>query len=422
MEIYYSFSILIVIATLFAYINNRFLKLPSTIGIMVITILFSIGLVIVGQFTEEPLDNIYHLIKHINFTQVLMGGMLNFLLFAGAIHISIEDLRQEKMPIIVFSTLSVIISTFVVGFALYYLLNLVLPLMHFHHEIPLIYCLLFGALISPTDPVAVLGILKEAKVSKQLESKVAGESLFNDGVAVVLFTLLFNIARGIEAVDLSIGSVSWLLVKEVVGGLGVGMGLGILAWYGIRTANDYKISVLITLSVVMGGYLIATAMDISGPLTMVAAGLYIGNKRRKSTQDTNSKFKLNSNVDNFWELLDEILNAVLFLFIGFEILLIPDLNKYWAMGLICIVVVLFARYISIRIPTVLIPFEEKFSRGTLIILVWGGLRGGVSIALALSLPDSPYRNIIIAATYFVVVFSIVVQGLSIGKITKRIKV
>lgn len=422
MEIYYSFSILIVIATLFAYINNRFLKLPSTIGIMVITILFSIGLVIVGQFTEEPLDNIYHLIKHINFTQVLMGGMLNFLLFAGAIHISIEDLRQEKMPIIVFSTLSVIISTFVVGFALYYLLNLVLPLMHFHHEIPLIYCLLFGALISPTDPVAVLGILKEAKVSKQLESKVAGESLFNDGVAVVLFTLLFNIARGIEAVDISVGSVSWLLVKEVVGGLGVGIGLGMLAWYGIRTANDYKISVLITLSVVMGGYLIATAMDISGPLTMVAAGLYIGNKRRKSTKDTNSKFRLDSNVDNFWELLDEILNAVLFLFIGFEILLIPDLNKYWMMGVICIVVVLFARYVSIRIPTVLIPFEEKFSRGTLIILVWGGLRGGVSIALALSLPDSPYRNIIIAATYFVVVFSIVVQGLSIGKITKRIKV
>lgn len=421
MEIYYSFSILIVIATLFAYINNRFLKLPSTIGIMVITIIFSMGLVIVGQFVEEPLDNIYHLIRHINFTQVLMGGMLNFLLFAGAIHISLKDLREEKMPIIVLSSLSVIISTFVVGFALYYLLGQILPMVNFHHEIPLIYCLLFGALISPTDPVAVLGILKEARVSKHLESKVAGESLFNDGVAVVLFTLLFNIAQGIEAVNLSISSVSWLLVKEVVGGLGVGMALGVLAWYGMRTASDYKISVLITLSVVMGGYLIATAMDISGPLTMVAAGLYIGDKRRKGSQAGNSKFKMNSNVDNFWELLDDILNAVLFLFIGLEILLIPDLNKYWMIGLIAIVVVLFARYISIKVPTILIPFKEKFSRGTMIILVWGGLRGGVSIALALSLPQSPYKDVIIAATYFVVVFSIIVQGLSIGKLAKRIK-
>jgi len=384
---------------------------------MVITIIFSIGLVIVGQFTEKPLGDIYHLIRNIDFTQVLMGGMLNFLLFAGAIHISIEDLRKEKIPIIVFSSLSVIISTFVVGFALYYLLNLLFPLVNLHHEIPLIYCLLFGALISPTDPVAVLGILKEAKVSKELEAKVAGESLFNDGVAVVLFTILFNIAQGIETVSLSVGSVTWLLAKEVIGGLGVGMALGMLAWYGIRTAVDYKISVLITLSVVMGGYLIATAMGISGPLTMVAAGLYIGNKRRMS-----KSVQINNSVENFWELLDDILNAVLFLFIGFEILLIPELNKYWLMGLVCIVVVLLARYVSIKVPTVLIPFKEKFPHGTMVILVWGGLRGGVSIALALSLPDSPYKNIIIAATYFVVVFSIVVQGLSIGKITKRIKV
>ncbi len=420
MEIYYSFSILIVIATLFAYLNNRFLKLPSTIGIMVITIVFSIGLVIIGQYTEKPLDDIYQLINHIDFTQILMGGMLNFLLFAGAIQINLKDLREQKVPVIVFSSLSVIISTFVVGFALYYLLNLVLPHINLHLEIPLIYCLLFGALISPTDPVAVLSILKEAKVAKSLETKVAGESLFNDGVAVVMFTVLFNISQGIETINLSIGSVSWLLAKEVIGGLGVGFLLGLIAWYGIRTANDYKISVLITLSVVMGGYLIATAMDISGPLTMVSAGMFIGYERRKNL--SSRKIEIKSSVDSFWELLDEILNAVLFLFIGFEILLIPELNKYWMTGMICILVVLFARYISIKIPTLIIPFREKFSHGTIIILVWGGLRGGVSIALALSLPQSPYRDVIIAATYFVVVFSIVVQGLSIGKLAKRIKV
>lgn len=422
MEIYYSFSILIVIATLFAYLNKRFLKLPSTIGIMVVTIIFSIGLVVIGQFTQKPLDDIHRLFGHINFTQLLMGCMLNFLLFAGAIQINLKDLKEQKLPIIVFSSLSVIISTFVVGFALYYLLNLVLPLVNLHLEIPLIYCLLFGALISPTDPVAVLSILKEAKVSKSLETKVAGESLFNDGVAVVMFTLLFNIAQGIETVNLSVGSVTWLLAKEVVGGLGVGMGLGALAWFGMRTANDYKISVLITLSVVMGGYMVATAMDISGPLTMVAAGLYIGYERRRSVETHDDRIHINAYLENFWELLDEILNAILFLFIGFEILLIPDLNKYWMTGMICILVVLFARYVSIKVPTVLIPFREKFSRGTIIILVWGGLRGGVSIALALSLPLGSYKSVLIAATYFVVVFSIIVQGLSIGKLAKRIKV
>ncbi|MFT3995485.1 MAG: sodium:proton antiporter [Dysgonomonas sp.] len=421
MELYYSFSILIVIATIFSYINIRFLKFPSTIGVMVIAMIVSIGLVIIGNFTTtHPLDSFATLIQHIDFTKVLMGCMLNFLLFAGAIHINMQDLKEQKLPIIVFSTLSVIISTFVVGFALYYLLNLLLPMVDVHLEIPFIYCLLFGALISPTDPIAVLSILKEAKVSKSLETKVAGESLFNDGVAVVVFTIILSIAQGTgSAHSITFGGVTWLLVKEAIGGLLVGIGIGHLAWYGMRTANDYKISVLITLSVVMGGYLIATAMHISGPLTMVAAGLIIGNSRKKGLKKDSVT---SSYLGIFWELIDEVMNAILFLFIGLELILIPDLGKYWSIGLICIIVVLFARYISIKIPTMIIPFKEKLSKGTITILVWGGLRGGVSIALALSVAEGPYKKVIIAATYFVVVFSIIVQGMSIGKLAKRIKI
>lgn len=418
MELYVSFSILIVIATIFSYINHRFLKLPSSIGIMVIAMIFSIGLVIIGQITTQPLNDFYELVRHIDFTKMLMVGMLNFLLFAGAIHINLNDLKEQKIPIIVYSTLGVIISTAVVGAALYFLLDYLLPMIGMHLEIPFIYCLLFGALISPTDPIAVMSILKQAKVSKALETKVAGESLFNDGIAVVLFTVIFNIAQGIEHFDLSVVSISWLLLKEVAGGLLVGAGLGYLASYAIRTANDNKLSVMITLSVVMGGYLIASSMHISGPLTMVAAGLIIGHKKRQNKEhDAKSPNVLGT----FWELIDDVMNTILFLFIGFELLLIPNLQNYWLTGVICIVVVLFARYISIKIPAMIIPFKEKFSQGTIVILVWGGLRGGVSIALALSIPEGPYKPVIIGATYFVVVFSIIVQGLSIGNIAKKVK-
>ncbi|MBD8388308.1 sodium:proton antiporter [Dysgonomonas sp. BGC7] len=421
MDFYYSLSVLIIIATVFSYINVRFLKLPSTIGVMVIAILVSLGVVIVSRLTTtRPLHDLSVLISHIDFTQMLMGGMLNFLLFAGAININLKDLKEEKLPVIVFSSLSVIISTFVIGFALYYILGLLLPLIHIHHKMPLIYCLLFGALISPTDAVAALGILKEIKVSKPLETKVAGESLFNDGVAVVTFSIIYNIAMGQETMaDLTFFSVSWLLVKETAGGIIVGLLLGQLGSYAMRTAKNYKLSVLITLSIVMGGYIVSQAMGISGPLTMVSAGLIIGDSRRKILSKTPGE---RGYLGIFWELIDEILNAVLFLFIGFELLLIPDIGHYWVLGVTCIVVVLFARYISIRIPTMLIPFNEKFTKGTITILVWGGLRGGVSIALALSIANGPYKEAIIAATYFVVIFSIIVQGLSISKLAHRINV
>lgn len=409
MELYYSLSILIVLASFFAYFNVRFLKLPSTIGIMVLAMAVSIFLVVFGNVFPNTLNNVSTLISGFDFTELLMGAMINFLLFAGAIHINLKDLKEQRVPIVVFSTVSVVISTFVVGTLLYALL----PFLKL--DIPYIYCLLFGALISPTDPVAVLSILKQANVRKSLETKIAGESLFNDGIAVVVFAVILQIAQDTKY-DPSFIHISWLLIKEAGGGLVLGIALGITAARALRKINDYKVSVLITLSIVMGGYLIASKLHISGPLTMVFAGLIIGNFKKKSAMSPVTKDYL----DKFWELNDEILNAILFLFIGFDLLMIKDINNYWTAGLTCVVIVLAARLLAIWLPTLIIPFKEKFDRGTIKILVWGGLRGGVSIALALSMNNGPYKNDILAITYFVVVFSIIVQGLTIGKVATKI--
>ncbi|RYG02763.1 MAG: sodium:proton antiporter [Chitinophagaceae bacterium] len=409
MDLYYSFSVLIVLASFFSYLNLRYLKLPSTIGIMIIAMISSVILVITGNIFPKTFSNFSTLLQDVDFTEVLMGAMLNFLLFAGAIHINLKDLREQRGPIVIFSSVSVIISTFVVGGIMYYLA----PLLHV--QIPFIYCLLFGALISPTDPIAVMGVLKEAKVRKSLETKVAGESLFNDGVAVVVFAVILQLAQGTD-IDISFGNITWLLIKEAAGGFLLGAVLGVLASKSMRRIDDYKVSVLITLSVVMGGYLIAHAMHISGPLTMVAAGIVIGNYGKRIAMSAQTKDYLNK----FWELIDDILNAILFLFIGFELLIIKNVTDYWLIGTVSILVVLLARFISIYIPVLIIPFKNKFSPGTIKILVWGGLRGGVSIALALSMDEGPYKSILVSVTYFVVVFSIIVQGLTVGKLATRV--
>lgn len=410
MELYYSFSVLIVLASLFAYINLRFLKLPSTIGIMLIAIFLSLLIRFVGAniFPATTLS-FFNLISEFDFTEVLMGAMLNFLLFAGAIHVNLSDLREQRFPIFIFSTVSVIISTFVVAFLLYAICLL------FNEQVPLIYCMLFGALISPTDPIAVLGILKQTEVPKTLETKITGESLFNDGLAVVLFAVILELTRT-STPDISFSSISWLLVREAFGGLLLGALLGLGASNAIKRIDDYKVSVLITLSVVMGGYLIARSLHISGPLTMVAAGLIIGNYGEQSAMTPETRDYLNK----FWELIDEILNAILFLFIGLELLLIPDLITHLLLGVITIVIVLIARLSSIWIPSTLVPFKNKFLKGALTVMVWGGLRGGVSIALVLSIDNGAYKNLLLEITYFVVVFSIVVQGLTVGKLAKRV--
>ena len=412
MELYYSFSVLIVLASLFAYINYRVLKLPSTIGIMVIAIIVSVILVASGDnFLPKTTNGLIKLVNSLDFTEVLMGAMLNFLLFAGGIHVNIKDLKEQFGPVVIFSTVGVIISTFAVAFGTFYLLPLV------GIQMPFIYCLVFGALISPTDPVAVLSILKQANVSKSLETKVAGESLFNDGMAVVVFTVVLQLAIG-KDIDLNVENVGLLLIREAGGGLLLGVLLGYSASRAMRVVDDYIISVLITLSVVMGGYLIAREMHISAPLAMVAAGLFMGNfsesfKMKSETQDYLIKF---------WELIDEIMNAVLFLFIGFELLLIKDLNEYLVAGGICIMIVLLARWRAIFIPTKFMAFKYRFSPQTVKVLVWGGIRGGVSIALALSIPVNEYSQIIISITYCVVVFSIIVQGLTIAKVANPKKI
>lgn len=412
MELYYSFSILIVLATMFEYINHKLLRLPSTIGVMVIAICVSIILILFGEsLLPKTTLSLHKIVSSVDFTEVLMGAMLNFLLFAGGIHINIKDLREQIAPVVMFASIGVVISTFAVGFGAYYLLPFA------GVEIPLIYCLVFGALISPTDPVAVLSILKKAKVSKSLETKVAGESLFNDGVAIVVFTVLLQIAVG-KQVDLTLESILMLVVQEAGGGLLLGAVLGFIGSKMMQNTNDYILSVLITLSIVMGGYLIAHSMHISGPLTMVATGLFMGN--------FSPKFKMKSEVRDylvkFWELIDEIMNAVLFLFIGLELLLIKNLNEYLFAGGICILVVLLARWVSIFFPTKLMSFKHRFTPQTVKVLVWGGLRGGVSIALALSIPKSEYNHIIISITYCVVVFSIIFQGLTIDKIANPKKI
>ncbi len=411
MELYYSFSYLIVLAAIFAYVNHRFLKLPSTIGIMVIAITVSVFLIFFGESVlPKTYGRLNSLMNSINFTEVLMGAMLNFLLFAGAIHINIKDLKEQLWPVMTFATVGVLISTFVVGVAMYY----ILPLIGLH--LSFIYCLVFGALISPTDPVAVLSILKNSNVPKELETKVAGESLFNDGMAVVVFAIVLQLATG-KNVELTGENIFMLLLHEAGGGVALGVLLGYVTSRMMRHVDDYIISVLVTLSVVMGGYLIARQFHISGPLTMVTAGLFMGNfnrnfKMKSVTQDYLIKF---------WELIDEILNSVLFLFIGFELLMIKDLNKYTVAGLIAIAVVLIARFASIWIPTKFMSFRNRFNPQTVKVLVWGGIRGGVSIALAMSIPKGENSDIILSITYFVVVFSIIVQGLTIGKVANTDK-
>jgi monovalent cation:H+ antiporter, CPA1 family len=411
MELYYSFSVLIVLTAIFSYLNLRYLKLPSAIGIMLLAMIVSISLVIAGKSYPDMFTGFTAIIASVDFTEVLMGSMLNFLLFAGAIHISLHDLRKQRVPVMIFSTIGVIISTAFVGTLLYFTFILL------GVTIPFIECLVFGALISPTDPIAVIGILKKAGIRKSLEIKVAGESLFNDGVAVVLFAVLLQLARGSE-VDLTFMHVSGLFLQEAGGGLLMGLLLGYIASQGIKRINSYNVTVMITLAVVMGGYLVTQLLHISGPLTMVAAGLVIGNYGKAIAMSASDKDYL----DKFWELIDEILNAMLFLIIGFELLLIPNLQQYWLIGPIGIVIVLLARFFSIWLPIKFIPNIGTFDARTITILVWGGLRGGVSVALALTIDDHLHHNLFLAITYYIVVFSIVVQGLTVGKLTQLQKV
>ncbi len=409
MQVYNLITIIIVLTAVFGYINFRFLKLPGTIGIMIISIVASLAIVGVGLFSPHFFKKTTDVISAIDFHTVLMKVMLSFLLFAGAIHIDINKLKKESASIITFSTIGVLLSTFIVAGLLFVVSK------WFGFSIDFIYCLLFGALISPTDPIAVLGILRKAKIPPSLEMKISGESLFNDGVAVVVFLTIYEIINtGIE--NITALQIVWLFVKEAGGGILFGGLLGYIGFYILRSIDNYVIEVLVTLAIVMGGYLLADYLHISGPLAMVVAGIITGNKIMEQGMSDISR----DHIDKFWEMIDEVLNAILFLLIGFQMLTIKfTLSLFW-LGCISILVVLLARFISVAIPISLLKYKRAFEKNAIPILTWGGLRGGISVALALSLPKSMFSEVFVSITYIIALFSIIVQGLTIGKFAKKL--
>jgi len=333
--------------------------------------------------------------------------MLSFLLFAGALHVNLNDLKEQKFPILVLSSVGVLISTVVVGVGAYFTLSV------FNLSIELIYCLLFGALISPTDPIAVLSLLKQTRAPKSLEIKISGESLFNDGIAVVLFVLLLNIATG--ATSNSALSIGVMFLRDSVGGLCLGLTLGLVAYKLLEAIDDYKVAIIITLALAAGGYRVAHLFEVSGPITMVIAGLLIGNKGRSFKLSELTKRQLYP----FWELMDEILSLVLFTLIGLEVIAISYNQSIFMAGLYLIPVVLLGRFLGVLIPIQLLKFSHQFSKGVIPILTWGGLRGGISVALALSLPEFYGRDLLIGVTYSCVVFSVIVQGLTFKKVVQH---
>ncbi|NOX75031.1 MAG: sodium:proton antiporter [Gammaproteobacteria bacterium] len=401
-------AILITVSALFSFINHRFIKLPTTIGLMLIALAVSLALLLAGKLGLGDIQGqAEKLLGSIDFEQTLMEGMLSFLLFAGALHINLGDLARQKWVIGSLATVGILTSTFLVGGASYFLLSWL------GIELSFIYCLLFGALISPTDPIAVLGILKTANAPKTLETKIAGESLFNDGVAVVVFLVLAGIAT--SGAEVSATHIAGLFLQEAVGGVLFGLAIGGLTYWMIKQVDNYQVEILLTLALVMGGYALALTLHTSGPIAVVVAGLMIGNHGRMLAMSEHSR----EHLDTFWELLDEILNAVLFVLIGLEVLVLSFSNEVLLAALVLIPVVLAARFISVSLPINVLRLRRDFSPGVIKILTWGGLRGGVSVALALALPAGEARDIILAITYVIVVFSISVQGLTIGKLVRH---
>jgi len=398
-------AVLVTLSAVFSYINYRYIKLPTTVGLMLIALLFSLMLLGLGKMGFAGLEEYAQaFLSQIDFNTTLMNGMLSFLLFAGALHVNLNDLAKQKWIISTLATVGMLTSTFIIGITSWYLLAWM------DIELAFIYCLLFGALISPTDPIAVLGILKTAGAPKTLETKIAGESLFNDGIAVVVFMVLLSVAT--SDTDITPEHVLFLFTTEAIGGIVFGLLIGGIAYLMLKNVNNYQVEILITLALVMGGYALSSTIHVSGPLSMVVAGLLIGNQGRRFAMSE----KTREHLDTFWELIDEILNAVLFVLIGLELLVLTFIDNYLLAAAFIIPVVVSARFISVSIPVLLLRFKREFSPKAIRILTWGGLRGGISVALALSLPAGAERELILSLTYVVVIFSIAVQGLTINKL------
>jgi monovalent cation:H+ antiporter, CPA1 family len=405
------------LAAVFGYVNHRWLKLEPSVGLLMISLASSLG--VLGLHWVFPhleiVNQIQSILGSIDFNEALMHGMLGFLLFAGALHVDIEYFIKRKATIASLATVGLLMSTFIVGYLSWLLFN-ALGL-----HISFLACLVFGSLISPTDPIAVMGTLKNLHAPKDLEANIAGESLFNDGVAVVVFTGLVALmasqgghagagAHGhgpMGGMDLAI-----LFLREAGGGILLGLVAGWIAYRMMLSIDDYKVEVVITLALVMGSYSVGYAMHVSGPIAVVVAGILIGNRGRAFAMSD----QVADYLEKFWELIDEILNAILFMLIGLEVLVISFSGKSLLAGFIIIGIVLLARLVSVFVPITLLKLRSEFPKGVVTILTWAGLRGGISVALALSLPPSPEKDLIVTSTYIVVLFSIVVQGMTIKKV------
>ncbi|EKE45285.1 sodium/hydrogen exchanger [Oceaniovalibus guishaninsula JLT2003] len=401
-------SSLIVLAGLFGSINYLFLRLPSSIGILIVSLLASILLLAVGTlFPGLMLDDaVRETVRDIEFSRSLLDGMLGLLLFAGALHVKIEDLRAEWPVVLLMATLGVALSTLVVGIGFSWVTGM-----------PLLLALVFGALISPTDPVAVLSVLRQADLPRSLETQIAGESLFNDGVGYVVFLILIGMAVPTPEHHASgLSAAATLFLREAVGGAVLGLVLGFATFRLMRLIDDYSLEVLLTLGLAFGGYELAVALGVSAPIMAVCAGLLIGDvgARRGMSAETRRY------VDGFWRLIDEILNAVLFLMIGIEVFAIVFDGDTVLTGLAAVILSLVARLTAVLIPVLLLRPFRGFENGVVRVMTWGGLKGGISVALALSLPETEWTPLILTSTYIVVVFSIVVQGLTVGTLARRI--
>jgi monovalent cation:H+ antiporter, CPA1 family len=401
MSIFNLIGIVLTLAALFGYLNFRFIRLPATIGVMLIALVFSLSLLLLQclGWSIEPAAE--RLVRSIDFNVTLMQGMLGFLLFAGALNVNLDDLLQHRWTVAVFTVFGVLCSTAIIGFLTYIVFQRI------GVGLPWIYCFLFGALISPTDPIAVLGLLKQFGAPKALEVNIAGEALFNDGVGVVVFLALYEMVAGTSG--FSFERVGFLFLTEALGGIALGLLLGWITYRLLKSIDHYQVELLLTLSLVTGGYALANSLHVSGPLAIVAAGILIGNQGRHFAMSE----KTRQQIDTFWALVDEILNAVLFVLIGLEMLILTMKPGFWIAAAATIPMVLLARLVSVWIPAILMRKAFSSSQGLIRIMTWGGLRGGISVALALSIPTGAERDLILAVTYAVVVFSILVQGLTV---------
>ena len=398
-------AVLMVLAAAFGYVNHRFFRLPASVGLTLMGAMASLIILGLDRLfpASQTTDSLVALITSIDFHQALMNGMLSFLLFAGALHVDWSEMRRGRWPILVLSTIGVLISTALVGGGFLLLSDWL------GHPVSLIWCLVFGALISPTDPVAVMGVLKRTSVSPTLQATVAGESLFNDGVGVVVFSILLAAATGSDA--FSVPHALELFAVEAGGGVVLGLAIGWVAFRAMRSIDDYNVEVMLSLAVVMGGYALANQIGISGPVAMAVAGILIGNHGvAQAMSDTTRDYLL-----KFWTLIDEILNTVLFLLIGLEVITVSHDPRVLLLGALAIPLALAARTISVLLPLAALRPVLRLGRQAPTTLIWGGLRGGISVALALSLPDTPSRSVALAATYMVVLFAVIVQGATIER-------